>query len=813
MKFPNPFPSYRNPLQNLTPRRITLLYLLFGAGWILASDHILNFLIPNREIFLSIQTIKGWLFVLLTAMLLYHLIEHGMVVLRLSEQELQTNLADLEATHEELVAAEEELSQQFEAIQATEARFRRIYEGVSSGVLIQNLSGVVLHANQASKRLLGLSYTQLTRIKPLSEHWQAEYEDGTPFVWEDLPERYVAGKLERLVDHLCIIQGERRYRWLTCTTDPIINPETGFIEEFVTTLEDITLEKAFEAEEALTKKQLEESQERAQVTLESIGDGVITTDVHGRIEYLNPVAADLTGWRSEEAQGLGLDSVFHTISDMNNEPAENPVARCLAEGRIVDVTNHTVLVHRDGYQFAIEDSAAPIRDRQGAIIGAVLVFRDVSDKRNLLHQMTHQAHHDALTELPNRLLFNDRLSQAIAQSHRKNKKAAILFLDIDRFKLVNDTLGHTVGDLLLKAVSERLKRMLRQGDTIARQGGDEFIILLPDVASSQEAGIVAQKILEVFSEPFILSEEEVFVTSSIGISLYPTDGRDIESLIKHADTAMYCAKESGHNNFQFFTTALNSSAQERLEIERSLRRALDKEEFIIHYQPVISLSNGMIVGVEALVRWLHPHKGLIPPGQFIPIAEDTGLIVPLGKWVLRTACAQAAAWQMHGYPLRMAVNLSARQFRQPNLAETIKEVLAETSLEPHLLELEITESIAAQDIDLTISILNDLKAMGIHISIDDFGTGFSSLSYLRSFPIDTLKIDKSFVKDIRPEHGDEIVTAIIDLAQNLQLRVIAEGVETEEQLAFLKGKHCDEIQGYIFSKPLPSSDVNTLLCR
>lgn len=808
-----PFLYFRNPFGDLTPRRITLLYAFFGAIWILLTDYFLDLLIRDREIFASVQSIKDWFYILLTAALLYHLIERGMSDFRSSEQELQDNLADLEATHEELVAAEEELSQQFEEIRAEEAHFRRIYEGVSSGVLIQHHSGTILNANLASKRLLGLKYAQLRGKAPLPASWQATYEDGTPFIWEDLPDFWASAGLERLISRFCVVDGEGNLRWLSFTTDPIVNPESGLIEEFVTTLVDITLQKAFEDEETQIKRQLEESQERSQVTLESIGDGVITTDIQGHIEYLNPVAADLTGWSNEEAQGLELDTVFQIRSEMDSMPTENPIVRCLAEGRIIDLPNHTVLIHRDGYQFAIEDSAAPIRDRQGTIIGAVLVFHDVSDKRSLLHQMTHQAHHDALTGLPNRLLFNDRLSQAIAHAHRKNKKAAALFLDIDRFKLVNDTLGHAAGDLLLKAVAERLKHLLRQGDTLARQGGDEFIILLPDVTSSHEAGIVAQKILELFSTPFFLVEEEVFVTSSIGISLYPTDGKDIESLIKHADTAMYYAKESGRNNFQFFTSTLNALAQERLDIERSLRRALESDEFVIYYQPVVSLSDEIIVGMEALVRWLHPHKGLISPGQFIPVAEDTGLIVPLGEWVLRTACAQASAWQTSGHPLRIAVNLSARQFRQPNLVETIRKVLTETSLEPHLLELEITESIAAQDIDFTIAILNDLKAMGIHISIDDFGTGFSSLSYLRQFPIDTLKIDKSFVGDISLEQGDEIVTAIIDLAQNLQLKVIAEGVETEEQLAFLKSKHCDEIQGYLFCQPLPSSEIIAFLAE
>lgn len=574
--------------------------------------------------------------------------------------------------------------------------------------------------------------------------------------------------------------------------------------EIVCLYRDVTARK-------LAEEELWQEKERAQITLHSIGDGVITTDIHGVVQYLNPIAEELTGWSLAEAKGKDLAQVFHVVHETDGSETENPVARCLKEGRIVGLANHSVLIHRRNHPFAIEDSAAPVRDRQGNVIGAVLVFHDVSDKRALLRQMTHQAHHDALTGLPNRLLFVDRLRQAIAQARRKNHDAAILFLDLDRFKLINDTLGHAVGDRLLQSVAARLKGLLRESDTVGRQGGDEFILILPEIHSRAEVSTVAQKILALFSTPFPLEGEEVFITPSIGISLYPADGTDIETLIRHADAAMYSAKELGRNNFRFFTPALNETAQSRLETENSLRRALAKNEFVIHYQPVISLLSREIVGVEALVRWQHPRKGLLMPSSFIPVAEDTGLIIPIGEWVLRSACNQVRSWQKSGYPLRVAVNLSARQFRQPQLTETIRAVLLETSLIPESLEVEITESIAAEDLNVTISILRSLKDMGIRISIDDFGTGFSSLSYLRRFPIDTLKIDKSFVADILPRRDEEIVTAIINLAQTLKLKVIAEGVETREQLNFLAEKHCDEIQGYFFCRPLPQHELQPYL--
>ncbi len=572
--------------------------------------------------------------------------------------------------------------------------------------------------------------------------------------------------------------------------------------EVVVLSEDITPRKLAEDVIWLEK-------ERAQVTLESIGDAVITTDAQGAITYLNPVAEELTGWANRQAKGLPLLHVFNIVNENTGQAVNNPVAKCLREQRIISLDNHTQLIHRDGHAFAIEDSAAPIRNREGKVIGAVLVFHDVSDKRNLIKQLAHQAHHDALTGLPNRLLFNDRANQVMAQAHRHQLQAAVLFLDLDRFKLINDTLGHVLGDLLLKAAAERLTACLRDGDTVARQGGDEFLILLPDLRQENQAAYVAQKILKLFAEPFHLLEHEVYITPSIGIALFPTDGQDLDSVIKHADTAMYHAKEQGRNCYRFYTIALNQSISERLSLENDLRRALEREEFVLYYQPQYDLRDAQLCGVEALVRWQHPEKGLIPPGQFIPIAEDSGLILPLGEWVLRRACTQNQQWQALGYPpIRMAVNLSARQFRQINLVRTIAQTLQATGLEPQWLELEITESMSMENVAFSITILQQLKDMGIRISVDDFGTGFSSLSYLSRFPLDTLKIDQSFVQTIavNPD-SNEIVTAIIRLARSLGLKVIAEGVETDDQLGFLRQKQCDEVQGYLLGKPVPAGEI------
>jgi diguanylate cyclase (GGDEF)-like protein len=429
-----------------------------------------------------------------------------------------------------------------------------------------------------------------------------------------------------------------------------------------------------------------------------------------------------------------------------------------------------------------------------------------------MKEMAHQARHDALTGLPNRLLFNEYLIQAIAQARSKRGKLAVIFLDLDRFKLINDTMGHNLGDQLLNNVAKRIRQTLRSGDTIARLGGDEFLVLLPEISEDQEAATISERILQVFTQPIILDGNEVYMSTSIGISLFPSDGSDMETLVKQADTAMYHAKEQGRNNYQFFTAGLNIKANERLSTENSLRKALVRGEFVLHYQPQVDFESGYIVGLEALIRWNSGEQGMVSPLSFIPIAEETGLIVPIGEWVLRTACTQNMTWQVQGYPLlRMAVNISARQFREPNFIKLVAGILQETGMAPQWLELEITESIAMENGDASVEMLNRFKSLGVRISIDDFGTGFSSLNYLRRMPIDTLKIDQSFIQDISTgENGEEVVSAIIQLAKNLRLKVIAEGVETHTQRSFLKDKMCDEMQGFLFSKAVTSGEVEKL---
>jgi diguanylate cyclase (GGDEF)-like protein/PAS domain S-box-containing protein len=553
--------------------------------------------------------------------------------------------------------------------------------------------------------------------------------------------------------------------------------------------------------------------ERADVTLDSIGDGVLSTDLSGRVTYLNVVAEDLTGWSREDAAGRPLTDVFHIIDGATRERAQNPMPLAIRENMTVGLTSNCLLIRRDGHESAIEDSAAPIHDRQGRVTGAVIVFHDVSVARAMTLKMSHLAHHDALTDLPNCLLLNDRLARAVEVGRRHGRPVAVLFMDLDRFKNINDSLGHDVGDEVLRSVAERLTRCLRSSDTISRQGGDEFVIVLSDIDSPSNAIVGAKKILDAIARPHRIRRHELRITASIGISVYPNDGHDALGLLKDAEIAMYQAKGRGRNRYEFFQPEMNDQAVERQSLEHGICRALDREEFLLHYQPKIDLSTGAIIGAEALVRWRHPELGVLRPPRFVPVAEDSGLIVPLGRWVLRRACRQARAWHDAGLrPMTVAVNVSAVELRHPGFLECVRETLEQTRLEPRCLELEVTETVLMSNAHSALSVLQDLKALGLQLALDDFGTGYSSLSHLKEFPIDALKVDESFIRDIT--HGDQdspVVRAVISMGKSLNQRVIAEGVETVDQLAFLQAQGCSEGQGYYFSRPLPARQYARLL--
>jgi diguanylate cyclase (GGDEF)-like protein/PAS domain S-box-containing protein len=570
---------------------------------------------------------------------------------------------------------------------------------------------------------------------------------------------------------------------------------------------------------AVERKSMEEAlfvaTERAQVTLNSIGDAVASTDILGNITFLNVVAEKMTGWPREEASGRPMDEVLRILDATTRRVIPNPMSKAVGQDGPGHLPSNSLLVRRDGFEIPIEDSVAPIHDRLGKPAGAVIVFRDVRAARAMATQMTHSAEHDFLTGLPNRLLLNDRLSQAITLAARHRKNVAVLFLDLDGFKHINDSLGHAIGDKLLRSVARRLVMCVRDADTVSRQGGDEFVVLLSEVERSEDAAITARRMLECVAAVHSIDQHDLHVTTSIGVSVYPHDGLDSDTLVKNADTAMYQAKANGRQRYQFFEAAMNIRAVERQFIEEGLRRALERREFGLHFQPKVNLRTGQIAGAEALIRWEHPMRGLISPAQFIPVAEDCGLILPIGNWVLREACKQARDWMDAGLPLRtIAVNISAMEFRNESFLQGVVAILGETGLDPRTLELELTESVLMKHAASTELILETLRTRGVQLSVDDFGTGYSSLSYLRKFPIHALKIDQSFVRQITTTPDEtSLVTAVISMGKSLKLRLVAEGVETREEMTFLQNQQCDEGQGYYFSTPLPPDEFARLLAR
>ncbi len=553
--------------------------------------------------------------------------------------------------------------------------------------------------------------------------------------------------------------------------------------------------------------------ERAQITLNSIGDAVISTDVTGNVLYMNLVAERLTGWASAEALGQPADAVLRIIDSATGATVLNPMKTAAHHDTTVGLPSTCLLVRRDGVELPIEDSSAPIHDRSGGVVGAVMVFHDVSATRALTHRLAYSAQHDSLTKLPNRLLLNDLFTMALMMAKRQNTVLAVLYLDLDRFKHINDSVGHAVGDRLLQAVALRLIECVRASDTVCRLGGDEFVIVLSEVAHAEDAAVCAEKILQSLRVPLVMDGQELHISSSIGIAIFPSDGAEVEVLLKNADSAMYEAKGLGRDNYQFYRRELNSGADERQFLETGLRYAIERGEFELHYQPIMDLATGGCSGVEALLRWHHATRGLLLPSEFIGIAEESRLIVPIGRWVLRESCRQAKAWQQsRATPLRLCVNVSAVELRAKEFVAGVAEILADTGFDPRFLELELTETFLMQESKSTDIVLQALKRLGVTLALDDFGTGYSSLSYVRRFPVDTLKVDRSFVRDLITDAADAgVVSAVIQMGKSLQMRVVAEGVETKEQVVCLRKMACAEAQGYYFSRPIIAADFSRLM--
>ena len=558
--------------------------------------------------------------------------------------------------------------------------------------------------------------------------------------------------------------------------------------------------------------ELRDSEAYLLAVLDNVNEGIIVVTEEGFILSFNTAAEKIFGYSDEEIikrkfnelisdDNLGLSGKYHKYVETQDDVI------------YFGVTREVVGLRKDFSAFPLELKTSQLRIQNRLLF--ISSVRDISERKDSEQRILYMASYDALTQLPNRTLLQDRIQQALVHNHRHNLQAAVLFIDLDKFKIINDTLGHDYGDSLLKEASLRLQAEVRSEDTVARHGGDEFIILLSTITQPQDAGLIAQKLLESLVLPFFIKGKELHISASIGIAIYPDDGHDMETLLKNSDIAMYHAKETGRNNYQFFSAKMNEQAAEKQAMSSYLRHAVKRNELFLVYQPVVDMVSGQMSGMEVLLRWQHPDLGLISPVKFIPLAEESGLILAIGDWVLRTACLQLREWQLQGYEVpRMAINLSAKQFRQTALVENIAMILAETGVAAHNIGIEITESMLVQNIDEVAATLLVLSNMGLEISIDDFGTGYSSLSYLKRFPIHKLKIDKSFVDDIATHPDDAaIVKAIIAMAHGLQMSVVSEGVETNDQFEFLREHGCEQYQGYLYSKPLPAAKIESKLKR
>jgi len=716
-----------------------------------------------------------------------------------------------------------------EALRESEERFRAMANSIPQMAWLARADGRIFWHNQRWHDFFGTTPEQLEGWDRQSAHdpevlpqvmakWQAAVGAGTPFEME-FPLRGADGRFRQFLTMAMPVKnaGGHVVQWAATHTDVT---EFKRVEDRLRSsqalLESANADLAkTAAENARIAEALYNEKERAQVTLNSIADAVVCTDVDGSLSYLNSAAERLTQWTSAEALGRRLEDVFHIVDTQTREVIPNLMSLAVAQNKISKLPPLCILIRHDGSELPIEDSCAPIHARDGRITGAVMVFQDVSETRALSQKLVHQASHDSLTGLPNRAVLSDRLALAAAAARRHKSSFALLFLDVDRFKQINDSLGHSIGDRLLQAIALRLTDCVRESDTVSRQGGDEFVLMLIDISGTRDATVCAEKICETLRLPFILDAHELHVSASIGIAICPQDGIEADALLRNADSAMYEAKGQGRNNYQFYRKELNESAFARQTLELGLRHAIDRRQLELHYQPIMNLQSGGVSAVETLLRWRHPTQGLLTPVEFMAVAEESGLIVPIGEWVLRNVCLQARQWQMAGMaPLRYAVNVSAVELRSKEFVEGVAKLIGDTSIEPSVLELELTETFLMQDSQSTALVLNALKDLRVHLALDDFGTGYSSLSHMRRFPIDTLKIDRSFVKGLTTDAADaSVVSAVIKMGKSLQMLVVAEGVETRDQLSFLEAQDCDEAQGYLFCPPVTADEFALVVKR
>ena len=687
-----------------------------------------------------------------------------------------------------------------------------ILENASVGILFTR-DGRIVHSNPRMDAILGWPVGTLTGNKTTA--FFKDHADYLRFGLTVSP-KLAAGQLVDVEWENVRRNGSR----LWCRHLAKALPSSDDSHSAIWISEDITDSKATQQALADAHRQLElRVQERTaqllianqqlEAIIRSSPLAIYTRDLQNRVTAWNAAAEEIFGWRADEVIGHTVP----TVPEEEREESDRFAAHISQGGTLVN--KEVVRQRRDGSLIVINHTVAPLIDGEGRLYGNLTIASDITERRAAEQRIQFLAYHDALTGLPNRLLLQDRFGQAVAHADRTGTRVALMFMDLDNFKQINDALGHATGDALLKEVTTRLRECVRDTDTISRQGGDEFVVVLRDLPDDHAAVPVVAKIMARLQEPIVVEGNELSTSASMGVTLYPDDGQDFETLLKKADMAMYKAKESGRNNHQFFNEDMGHQAHDHLVLRTGLRRALDQGELTLHYQPQLCLSTHRVVGAEALLRWSHPELGPVAPDRFIPVAEESGLIVPIGEWVIREACQQASRWRAEGFPdLVVAVNLSAAQFKRGGIERTVIQALEDSGLPPPCLELELTESILIQNVEQVLATVKRLKLLGVKLSIDDFGTGYSSLSYLKRFAIDKLKIDRSFVNDLATNPDDAaIVRAIIQMARSLNLKTIAEGVETDAMVHLLRVFQCDEGQGYHFARPMPAAAFSEFLAR
>jgi diguanylate cyclase (GGDEF)-like protein/PAS domain S-box-containing protein len=675
------------------------------------------------------------------------------------------------------------------AVAESERDLRGILDDLQDTYYRTDINGIVTRASRSVEQLLGYTAEEMLGRK-LADFYYSQ-ADREVFLAQ-----MAAGGGHIVAGQSRLRQKDGRIVWVQ-TTAHFMKDAAGNIIGVEGTTRDNTRQRKAEEELRLAAK-----------VFESSGEAIMITDAEGCVISVNHAFSRVTGYAAADAVGHNaslLASGRHGrefFSDMWREMLDSGYWHG-------EIWNR----RRNGEIYPEWLGISSVRDEQGKITHFVGIFSDISERKAAEAKIAFLAHHDPLTGLPNRLLLKDRMGQAIVHAERTGNKVALLFVDLDRFKAVNDSFGHPAGDALLRDAAQRLLACMRDSDTISRHGGDEFLVVLTDLQDSEVPAQIAAKIMATLGEPFQIETHEATISASVGIAVYPEDGVGFDELLQKADTAMYHAKEAGRNAFRFYTERMNADAQERLDLHGRLRRALERDEFVLYYQPVVDLKSGQVVGGEALVRWASPDRGLVAPGQFIPAAEHSGLIVPLGEWVLQEACRELAHWHAQGCPqLSLSVNISSIQFRRGDVEETVLRALSASGASPAALELELTESILIDGAEQVLATIGRLQTLGVRLAIDDFGTGYSSLAYLKRFAVDKLKIDQSFVRDIVTDRDDAaIVRAVIQMAASLDLKVVAEGVETEAVAAELRAMHCDLVQGYHFGRPMPAADFRRLI--